>query len=155
MRLAAVAACLVILRCLVVLLGTNLFVGIAMAPAGAQRTDELEKKVTELSSAGRYSDAIPIAQQILRIREMAFGPDHPRIATSLDNLASLYRSQGELYRSQGRNSDADLLYWKSSAMYARSLAIKEKVLGPDHPDVAKLLNNLAEMYRSQHKATQR
>jgi tetratricopeptide (TPR) repeat protein len=29
----------------------------------------------------------------------------------------------------------------------RSLAIREKVLGPEHPDVAQSLNNLAELYR--------
>ena len=31
----------------------------------------------------------------------------------------------------------------------RSLAIREKALGPDHPDVAQSLNNLAESYRGQ------
>jgi hypothetical protein len=31
--------------------------------------------------------------------------------------------------------------------YKRSLAIWEKVLGPDHPDVATVLNNLAALYR--------
>jgi len=29
------------------------------------------------------------------------------------------------------------------------LAIREKALGPDHPDVATSLNNLAELYRLQ------
>ena len=31
----------------------------------------------------------------------------------------------------------------------RSLAIREKALGPDHPDVARSLNNLAELYDDQ------
>ena len=30
-----------------------------------------------------------------------------------------------------------------------ALAIKEKALGPDHPEVALALNNLAELYRDQ------
>ena len=34
-------------------------------------------------------------------------------------------------------------------MYERSLAIREKVLGPDHPNVAQSLNNLAGLYRDQ------
>ena len=34
-------------------------------------------------------------------------------------------------------------------MYKRALAIREKTLGPDHPDVAVSLNNLAELYRTQ------
>ena len=34
-------------------------------------------------------------------------------------------------------------------LYKRSLAIREKALGPDHPDVAQSLNNLAVLYRDQ------
>ena len=34
-------------------------------------------------------------------------------------------------------------------LYERALAIREKALGPDHPDVAKSLNNLALLYRAQ------
>ena len=34
-------------------------------------------------------------------------------------------------------------------LYKRALAIREKALGPDHPDVAKSLNNLAGLYREQ------
>ena len=63
------------------------------------------------------------------------GPDHPDVATSLNNLAVLYDDQG-------RYADAEPLY-------KRSLAIREKALGPDHPDVATSLNNLAELYDDQ------
>ncbi len=42
---------------------------------------------------------------------------------------------GELYRLQGRYAEAEPLY-------KRALAIKEKVLGPEHPEVATSLNNL-------------
>ena len=34
-------------------------------------------------------------------------------------------------------------------LYKRSLAILEKALGPDHPDAAAALNNLAELYCNQ------
>ena len=47
-----------------------------------------------------------------------------------------------LYRAQGRYAEAEPLY-------KRSLAIREKALGPDHPDVGDSLNNLAELYRAQ------
>ena len=49
-------------------------------------------------------------------------PIIPMSRLSLNNLA-------ELYRAQGRYADAEPLY-------KRSLAIREKALGPDHPDVA-------------------
>ena len=62
--------------------------------------------------------------------EKALGPDHPEVATSLNNLAVLYSAQGK--------------YAEAEPLYKRSLAIHEKALGPDHPDVAISLNNLAD-----------
>ena len=60
---------------------------------------------------------------------------HPDTATGLNNLA-------ELYRTQGRYSEAEPLY-------KRSLLIREQQLGADHPDTAGSLNNLAGLYESQ------
>ncbi len=40
-------------------------------------------------------------------------------------------------------------YAEAEPLYKRSLAIWEKALGPDHPDVALSLNNLALLYRTQ------
>src|SRR5262249_61287347 len=71
----------------------------------------------------------------LAIYEKAFGPDHPEVALSLNNLAALYYSQG-------RYADAETLF-------KRSLAIREKALGPDHPDIALSLNILAQLYDKQ------
>ena len=65
----------------------------------------------------------------------AFGPEDTRLATSLNNL-------GEVYRTQGRYGDAEPLY-------NRALAINEKALGPDDPKLAASLNNLALLYDAQ------
>nr|MBP9089826.1 tetratricopeptide repeat protein [bacterium] len=113
----------------------------------------------------------------LTIFEKVNGPDHPDVASSLNNLA-------ELYRTQGRYADAEPLFKRSIAiresklgaehpnvatslnglallyktqgryadaepLYKRSLAILEKVNGQDHPDVATALNNLAALYQTQ------
>ena len=40
-------------------------------------------------------------------------------------------------------------YAAAEPLYVRSLAIREKVLGPEHPDVATSLNNLAELFSAQ------
>jgi tetratricopeptide (TPR) repeat protein len=75
----------------------------------AQGLDEataLNQQVTQLYNQGRYSEAIPLAQRVLTICEKALGPDHPDVATSLNNLA-------ELYRVQGRYADAERLYERS------------------------------------------
>jgi tetratricopeptide (TPR) repeat protein len=53
----------------------------------------------------------------------------------LNNLASVYAHRGS--------------YAEAESLHRRALAIKEKALGPDHPDVAAALNNLAELYRAQ------
>ncbi|MFM7787551.1 MAG: tetratricopeptide repeat protein, partial [Microcystis panniformis] len=49
-----------------------------------------------------------------------------------------------LYKSQGKYAEAEPLF-------LRSLAITEKQLGKEHPDVATSLNNLASLYHSQGK----
>jgi tetratricopeptide (TPR) repeat protein len=37
-------------------------------------------------------------------------------------------------------------YGKADPLYGRALAIREKALGPEHPDVAVSLNNMASLY---------
>jgi tetratricopeptide (TPR) repeat protein/CHAT domain-containing protein len=104
----------------------------SLAHAQSSEAQELNKKVVELYQAGRYDEAIPLAQQVLAIDEKAFGPDRPEVATDLNNLAALNLAEG-------RSADAE-------SLYKRSLEIREKALGPDHPYVAQSLNNLAELY---------
>jgi tetratricopeptide (TPR) repeat protein len=86
---------------------------------------------------GFYNQAVPSFEQCLSLSEQRFGPKHPKVATSLNNLASLYKSQGK--------------YAEAEPLYLRSLAIREKPLGENHPDVAQSLNNLASLYKSQGK----
>jgi CHAT domain-containing protein len=81
---------------------------------------------------GNYSAAEPLLKRSLAIREKALGPEHPDVATSLNNLAELYRGTGN--------------YTAAEPLYQRSLSISEKKLGSEHPDVATSLNNLAFFY---------
>jgi hypothetical protein len=41
---------------------------------------------------GDYAKAEPLFRRSLAILEKALGPDHPSVATSLENLAALYRA---------------------------------------------------------------
>ncbi len=66
-----------------------------------------------------------------------FGPQDPRLATSLDRLATLYQAKGS--------------YTEAEPLFQRALAIVEKALGPDHPSVATSLNNLGLVYHAQGK----
>jgi tetratricopeptide (TPR) repeat protein len=99
------------------------------------RASDLNQQVIELYQVGRYGEAIPLATEVLRIREIALGPDHPYVATSLNNLAALYYAQG--------NYDA------AESLYQRALRILETALGPEYPNVAQSLNGLALLYAEQ------
>ena len=70
----------------------------------------------------------------MAIREKTLGPEHPHTATSLNNLATLYKAMGD--------------YLKAEPLYRRALAIREKALGPEHPSTATSLDNLAGFYDS-------
>ena len=52
----------------------------------------------------------------------------------MNNLAALCQSKGN--------------FTEAGRLYERALAIKEKLLGSQHPDVAVTLNNLAVLYKS-------
>ena len=60
-------------------------------------------------------------------------------AHAQDDPAALDAEVERLYQT-GNYADA-------KEIANRSLAIREKALGPDHPDVAFSINNLAEVYR--------
>ena len=58
--------------------------------------------------------------------------------------------------TQAEYLNAEGIAWKNAGRYAEAqlplehaLILREKVLGPEHPDVAQSLNNLAELYRVQ------
>ena len=67
-------------------------------------------------------------------------PTHPHIATTLNNLATLYREQGH--------------YDKAEPMFKRALSIQEKSLGTDHPHIAGTLNNLALLYQATNRESE-
>ena len=61
------------------------------------------------------------------------------MAESLSNLAILYNQRGD--------------YAKAQPLYERALAIWEKTQGPDHPDVAHTLTDLAVLHLEQVSTT--
>ena len=69
------------------------------------------------------------------IRRRVLGADHPETATSLNNLAGLYRAQGR--------------YVEAAPMVMEAVEIMERVLGVEHPNTKIVRDNyerlLAEM----------
>ncbi len=75
--------------------------------------------------AGRYAEAERLYVQALA---------HPASEDETE-WATTANSLGILYKYMGRYDEAEPLYHKS-------LAILERSLGPDHPDIASLYHNL-------------
>jgi tetratricopeptide (TPR) repeat protein len=71
----------------------------------------------------------PLLERALAITGAAYGPDHPVVATCLNNLAAALRDLGD--PGQAR------------PLIERALTITETAYGPDHSRVATYLNNLA------------
>ena len=98
------------------------------------RNDPLEQalkinaEIVKLFNAGRYADAIPLAQRELAIYEKALGPNHPDVLTSLNTLAFFYEKQG-------RYADAEPLYQRAAAIREKELRSRRSRL------LDRLLNN--------------
>ncbi len=97
--------------------------------------EKLNNKAGTLIKQRRYSDALSVSEEALKIAEDTFGLDNPKVAISLNNIAELYVIKGS--------------YAEIGPLYKRALEINENAFGPDHPDVAISLNNLAELYYNQ------
>ncbi|MGA9601926.1 MAG: tetratricopeptide repeat protein, partial [Methylocystis sp.] len=101
-------------------------------------TARLYGQLDELFDAkARYAEAERCSRRALAIIERSCGPDDPKLAIRLNNLA-------ELLRKTNRLAEAEPLY-------RRALSIDEASLGPDHPDVARDLNNLAVLLKATNR----
>ena len=82
-----------------------------------------------------------IPRAILRLsRRLVFS--EPRVCTS----CCLFTFPSTLFVTFQGNYD------EAGKLYERSLAIREKALGPNHPDVAESLNNTARLLKAQVRA---
>jgi CHAT domain-containing protein/Tfp pilus assembly protein PilF len=102
-------------------------------PASAQGLAAQSARINALGDAGKYAEAIPLAEALVARLEKS--PASRDYAGALNNLA-------ELYRSVGRDADAEPLY-------KRAIAIMEKAVGLNSVDIAPELNNLAALYQRQ------
>ena len=140
-----------------------------------------EKYVSDaqkVQEQGLHDLAVGIYQLALKEAER-FGEQDPRLAETLNSLASLYYEQGKysqaesLYRrslglveevwGEGHPNVAVSLeniallylvqgrYSEAEPLFQHSLTIREKVMGAEHPTVAETLNKLALVYHRQNR----
>ena len=82
--------------------------GVPVLAKGAE-WKALNDEAVSLYRQGSYERAVVVAKKALQIAEQEVGPDHPDVATSLKNLAALYRKTG-------REKEAELLKKRAAAI---------------------------------------
>jgi tetratricopeptide (TPR) repeat protein len=116
-----------------------LALGLWILACPAQTADEndleaLNQEVAKLFEAGKYQDAIVLAERALEIVTRERGPEDRDTATLLDSLAILYQAIGD--------------YAKAEPLFRQALRIRQKVLGKEDPDTAASLNDLGALYQA-------
>ena len=108
-------------------------------PAVAQeaRWNELNAQVRQLYGDDKYTEALPLAQESLRVASATYGSDDLHTGVSTGFL-------GLVYHRLGKYADAEPLL-------QRAVTIYEKVRGPEHAEVATALSDLAELYEDEAK----
>jgi tetratricopeptide (TPR) repeat protein len=98
---------------------------------------DLEASAWTNQMAGELATSTREYEEALRIRVAAQGQLHPKVSEDLNQLgANAYLDD---------KPDAAVRYWR------QNLALDEKVLGPNHPDLASTLNNLARVMIEQRR----
>jgi Flp pilus assembly protein TadD len=126
-----------------------------LADADAKRVEVLEKTIDQLRRAGKFTEAIEPARQVLAICETGLGPNHwqtadaQRVIDDLTRIAAL-PEEGRQAMASVRDLDQKMAAEHQRAHYAEAeridrtlLEICRKWLGEGHPDTAQCYNNLA------------
>ncbi|NVO13561.1 MAG: CHAT domain-containing protein [Rhodoplanes sp.] len=121
---------LALMICVALAAGTGSADRVSAEGLGAQSA-----RINALGGAGKYAEAIPLAEAMLASLEK--GPPTKDLAGATNNLA-------QLYGAVGRDAEAEPLF-------KRAIAIMEKAVGLDSVEIAPELNNLAALYQRQQR----
>ena len=103
--------------------------------AAPDSPEVLDQTASKLAQAGKYAEAVPLAERYLKEMKSRYGEEHRKYAVALNNLASRYQQQGR--------------YVEAESLFKQSLAISERVWGPEHIETLFRAHNLAGLYSSQ------
>ena len=121
----------------------------------------------------KYNDAEPFYQRVLAIQEKLLGAGQPDLVVNMENLARNYYAQGNVVEGDSLSRRARAIRMKdllpesyesakgtishardcanagnldgAEQLLRRHLAERENILDPDPPDVALILDNLADI----------
>ena len=109
-----------------------LLLAVSLASAQEERWTQLSQQVGQLRQQGQIQQAIPVAQQAVKVAASTFGPQDRRTGISLDELGLLYKSLDDL-------AEAD-------SCFRRALTIIQAAEGSQGKDASAVLLNLADLY---------
>ena len=114
----------------------------ASAPLLAQEQDPatLDQRATELVQNGKTAEAIPLAEKYAAVMKSQHGAESAQYVLAASKLAVLYESSA-------RYDDAEPLY-------RQVIQIFEKVLGPDHPNVASPVSSLGKVLHAANRSAE-
>lgn len=95
---------------------------------------KLMKMSESLHKEGKYKEAIPLLEQVVKLRESVLGSEDVDTASAYFNLAILYRLIAD--------------YEKAETHLLKAIAIQEKILGSEHRIIARSYDALANLYQS-------
>ncbi|PYS80890.1 MAG: kinesin [Acidobacteria bacterium] len=104
----------------------------AAASPEVEEADRLDAEIGKMREAGQAEKALPLALKMRDIYAAALGPAHAKVGGAYNALGLLYDELGD--------------FDKAEQSFQTSLAILEKALGPDNPETANVMNNLATFY---------
>jgi hypothetical protein len=90
------------------------------AEVAAVTASLLDRAGTYLKVQGRPREACPLLERALNLAEVAYGPHHPEVGNTLNDLALIVRDLGDLAGARPLAEGA--------------LVIAEAANAPDHPD---------------------
>jgi tetratricopeptide (TPR) repeat protein/CHAT domain-containing protein len=95
------------------------------------------KKVEQLLNDEKYQKAAAAAETLVALARQRYGEERTEFASALSWLA---------FTKQGLKKKEE-----AESLHKRSLAIREKALGPDNPGVVEGLTNLARIYQNDRR----
>ena len=97
--------------------------------------ERLRGLAVTLEPLGKGEEAVALHREALALQEREFGPAHPQVALTLNSIALLEFSGGDVEAAE--------------PLFERALAIFEQTLGPESPEAATALDNLGNVRRAQ------
>jgi len=97
----------------------------------------------------RFTEAEKLEREALEIQRRLLGPDHPQTLQSLSNLALTLHRAGQ--EPETEKLQRETLQAEAERLNRETLEIRQRVLGPEHPETLTSMYNLSGTLLSEHR----